>query len=164
MDVKELLRELRTTIETARAMPMSSSAVINRATVLDLISRLESALPAAFAASDEVVEERDSVVSDARHRANEVMDDARAERARMVSDSEVYRAAQQEAQALRAEAERDAAEFRTETDEYVDGQLAQLELSLTKTLDAVSRGRARLHGRSDFDPLGDSATDDPVDA
>lgn len=45
MDVKGLLKELRTTVEAARAMPMSSSAVINRHAVLDLIGRLESTLP-----------------------------------------------------------------------------------------------------------------------
>lgn len=84
------------------------------------------------------------------------MSNAHAERTRLLSDSEVYQAAQQEAKALLREAEQEAAELRTETDEYVDSKLANLEISLTKTLDAVTRGRARLHGRSHFDQLSES--------
>lgn len=141
MEAHDLLKELRTSIETARAMPMSSSAVINRTAVLDLIGQLEAALPPV---SDEAVES------------------ARAEQARLVSDSEIHRAAEQEAQALRREAEQEAAELRTDIDEYVDSRLANLEISLTQTLEAVTRGRARLHSRSHFDSLGDSAEDEPV--
>lgn len=140
-------------------MPMSSSAVINRSAVLDLIGRLESALPPDVGRLDEGSGQAGSVVGDASKRADKVLSEAQAERVKMVSDSEVYQAAQQEAAALLREAEQEAAELRSETDEYVDSKLANLEISLTKTLDAVTRGRARLHGRSHFDQLGD-ATDD----
>ncbi len=156
MDVKGLLKELRTTVEAARAMPMSSSAVINRHAVLDLIGRLESTLPPDVGRLDEASRQGGSVVGDANKRADEVISNAHAERTRLLSDSEVYQAAQQEAKALLREAEQEAAELRTETDEYVDSKLANLEISLTKTLDAVTRGRARLHGRSHFDQLSES--------
>ena len=159
MDVQGLLKELRTTVEAARAMPMSSSAVINRHAVLNLIGRLESTLPPDIGRLEEAGGRGASVVGDASKRADQVLSDAHAERTRLVSDSEVYQAAQEEAEALLREAEQEAAELRAETDEYVDSKLANLEISLTKTLDAVTRGRARLHGRSHFDQLGDSATD-----
>ncbi len=162
MQVQDLLKELRTSIETARAMPMSSSAVINRTAVLDLIGQLEAALPAASSASDEVSRGR-SVVPGVSERADEMLENARAERARLVSASEVHRAAEQEARTLLRGAEQEAAELRTDIDEYVDSRLANLEISLTKTLDAVARGRERLHSRSHFDSLGESTDDDPVD-
>jgi len=148
VEVQDLLKELRTSIETARAMPMSSSAVINRAAVLDLIGQLEAALPP---------------VSELPTVPDEVIENARAEQARLVSATEVHRAAKQEAEAVRREAEQEAAELRTDIDEYVDSRLANLEISLTKTLDAVARGRQRLHSRSHFDSLGESTDDDPGD-
>lgn len=161
MDVQALVNELRTSIETARALPMSSSAVINRTAVLELVERLESTLVERPALGD--AGHPDQAITDARREADEVNDDARAERARHVSDTDIYRAAQEEAAALRREAEQETAELRAETDEYVDGRLATLELSLTKTLDAVTRGRARLHGRSHFDSLSDDSVTDPTD-
>lgn len=151
VDVKGLLGELRTSIESARALPMSSSAVINRTAVLDLISRLDSTLPAEFAHLHEVDQRLDLDDVDAQEQTDELDD--------RVSETDVYRAAEQQAAALRREAEQETAELRAETDEYVDGRLAQLELSLTKTLEAVTRGRARLHVRSHFDQLGESHLD-----
>ena len=52
-----------------------------------------------------------------------------------------------------------SSELRRETDDYVDQRLASFELTLSKTLAAVQRGRERLHGRSDLDELGKSAED-----
>ncbi|KIF67778.1 cell division initiation protein [Streptomyces sp. AcH 505] len=39
-------------------------------------------------------------------------------------------------------------------DEYVDAKLGAFEAVLSKTLDAVGRGRQKLHGRTDADALG----------
>jgi cell division septum initiation protein DivIVA len=151
VDVKDLIEKLRSIVETARSMPMSSSAVINRGEVLGLIAELEQALPAAFAESNKVYSERDAVLADAHEKASRILEEAGFERDRLVSDSDVYRIALREAEELRAIAERECAALRHETDEYVDTRLANFEITLTKTLEAVSRGRDRLQGRHQLD-------------
>ncbi len=139
---------------------MSSSAVIHRGEVLALVAQLKAALPGANSASPSAAEQRDTVRGGARAHPSEPLDEAEAERSRLVADTEVHRLAKADAEKLRREVEQEAAELRTETDEYVDGRLATLEISLTKTLEAVARGRARLHGRSHFHQLGDTDSDD----
>lgn len=138
-------------IEGARSMPMSSSAVINRADVLALVSELEQALPAAFEESERVFAERDAVLAEAEMRAARIVEEAGFERDRLVSDSDVYRIAVRQAAELRSTAERECGALRHETDEYVDTQLANFEITLKKTLEAVTRGRDRLHGRHQLD-------------
>lgn len=157
MDVKELVAELRTLVEDARSMPMSASAVVNRAEILDLVTRLELALSQAFAGQHEVVAERDAVLAAAHEDARRVAAEAERERDRLVGETEVHLSARAEAERERAVARTEAAELRKETDEYVDTRLATFEITLTKTLEAVARGRSRLHGRSHFDALGESA-------
>lgn len=132
-------------------MPMSSSAVINRAEVLELIGQLEQAVPAAIEQSYRVYAERDAVLADAQSRADRILEEATNEQERLVSDSEVYRIAMREAQEMRASIERECSGLRRETDEYVDTRLANFEITLTKTLEAVSRGRDRLQGRHGLD-------------
>ena len=61
--VTSRLTELRAALEEARSMPMSASAVVNRAEVLGLVDRVEEALQHAFADAGEVVGERASVVA-----------------------------------------------------------------------------------------------------
>jgi hypothetical protein len=153
--VEELLQQLRATITHARSMPMSSSAVINRAEVLAQIDALEAALPQAFAESDKVYAERDRVMTEAKEHADRIVVEAQQEHERLVSDSEVYRVAKHEADVERTRVAEEAEALRQETDEYVDGRLANLEITLTKTLKAVTRGRDKLHGRSGLENLDD---------
>lgn len=151
MDVKDLIDRLRSTIENARSMPMSSSAVISRADVLAMIAELEKALPAAFEHSDKVYSERDAVLAEAQARAARIIEEAGFEHDRLVSDTDVYRIAVRKAEELRASAEHDCEAMRRETDEYVDTRLANFEITLNKTLEAVTRGRDRLQGRHQLD-------------
>jgi hypothetical protein len=92
VDVRALMNELRTSIETARALPMSSSAVINRTEVLELVERLESTLVEQSAPND-AQGHGDPAVLGTRREPDEQDDDARAKRARLVSDTDIYRAA-----------------------------------------------------------------------
>ena len=46
-----------------------------------------------------------------------------------------------------------AEDERREVEAYIDGRLATLEVILTKTMDAVARGRERLEGADDKDVL-----------
>jgi vacuolar-type H+-ATPase subunit H len=157
VDVNELIARLRATIEGARSMPMSASAVINRSEVLDLVSQLESAVPTAFADQEKVYAERDGVIAKAREEAAEILASAQREREQLVGETDVFKLAKHEADAERARAAAEAAELRSETDDYVDTRLATFEITLTKTLEAVSRGRTKLQGRTHFDDLSETA-------
>lgn len=160
MDVHQRLAEIRSTIETARSMPMSASAVVNRSELLNQIDRLAAELPEAFAAADEVTADRDGVINQAHSKAEQIIADANLERERVVSETEVYRVAKDKAERVLVEARTEAEELRRETDEYVDAKLANFEISLTKIMEAVSRGRGRLLGRSELDALRDADVND----
>jgi cell division septum initiation protein DivIVA len=130
---------------------MSSSAVINRGEVLAMIARLEEAVPVAFEESDRVYAQRDQMIAEAQERAARIVEEAGFEHDRLVSDTDVYRIAVRQADELRETTKRECDALRHETDEYVDTRLANFEITLTKTLEAVSRGRDRLQGRHQLD-------------
>jgi cell division septum initiation protein DivIVA len=159
VDVHAKLAELRRMVEEARSMPMSASAVVNRSELLGLIDEVSSALDTAFTDSQKVIDERDSVVDEGRKEAQQIVADARSEREAIISDTDVYRVAKREADQLREQARAEADELRKETDDYVDAKLANFEITLERTTEAVKRGRERLAGRSAFDAL----TSDEVD-
>jgi len=158
VDVHAKLAEIRRVVEDARSMPMSASAVVNRAELLALIDELGGGLAAAFSDSDRVIADRESVVDDGRREARQLLEQARNERETIISDTEVYRVAKREADRLLIQAQTEADELRKETDEYVDSKLANFEITLDKTIEAVRRGRERLAGRTDMHDI----TDDEV--
>ena len=145
-EIQTTLGEVRAAVEHARSMPMSSSVVVNRAELVELLDRLQTAIDAGFSQAQEVLGDRDAVVASGQAEAQEIMRTAHAEREKLVSDTDVYRLAQERAEEIRAEAEREATGLREEADEYVEAKLANFELTLERTLEAVRRGRARLTG------------------
>ncbi len=160
VDVRAKLAEIRQAVEQARSMPMSASAVVNRGELLEMIDDLEVAMKEAFTEADRIQRQRDEVVVEGRREAEHIVADARAERDRLVSDTELYRVAQRRADEVIAEARADAQGLRKETDDYVDGKLANFEITLERTMEAVRRGRERLAGRSELDSL----TEDEISA
>jgi cell division septum initiation protein DivIVA len=159
VDVRVKLAQVRQAVEQARAMPMSASAVVNRAELLDLLGQLEGEVEQALSEADRVLRERDQVVAEGRREAEHLVADARNERDRLVSDTEVFRSAQRRAEELLAEARAEAEGLRKETDDYVDSKLATFQITLDRTTEEVRRGRERLAGRSALDSL----TEDEVD-
>lgn len=139
-------------------MPMSASAVVNRAQLLGLLDELDEALGSAFSDAQRVLRDREGAVEAGRREAEQIVADARNERDRLMSDTEVYRLAKREADELIANAHAEADGLRKETDDYVDAKLANFEVVLTKTLRAVERGRAKLRivsGAADAEPDDD---------
>lgn len=167
-DIEARLGELRKTIEEARSMPMSASAVVNRADVLNLIDRLADAVGSGLVEADEVVGDRDAVVEAGRTAAEDILRDARAESERLASDSYVFQLANTRAEEVTAAAKQEARELREEADRYVEEKLANFELALDRTLDVVRRGRARItgghvHGLGDDSDVADMHLPDHLD-
>jgi cell division septum initiation protein DivIVA len=159
LDVHAKLAEIRKVVEQARSMPMSASAVVNRGEVLGLLDELGQELERAFTDAHEVLAHRDRVVDDGRRQAERLVEDARNERDKIVSDTEVYKVAKREADDLLERAHLEADGLRKETDDYVDAKLANFEITLERTMEAVKRGRERLAGRSALDSLAEDEVD-----
>lgn len=160
MDVHAKLDELTALIDNARAMPMSASCVVNRGEVLAHLDEIRSLLPSEFDEARRVLDDKGAVIAEGHAEAAEIIEAAKAERARMVAKTEVMREASKEADQLLAAANADAERMRREIDDYVDGKLANFEVVLHKTLQAVEKGRAKISGRHELDALSGSELDE----
>jgi vacuolar-type H+-ATPase subunit H len=155
MDIHAKLDELTTMIETARAMPMSASCIVNRIEILERLDDLRKMLPGELTTAQQILDDRGAVIAEGRAEADRIVEEAKAERLRMVAKTEIMREASREADAVVAAARSDADRMRVEIDDYVDGKLANFEVVLHKTLQAVEKGRAKISGRHDFDAFAD---------
>jgi cell division septum initiation protein DivIVA len=144
VDVNTKLDELRRMVEEARPVPMSASVVMNRDAILESIEEVAAEVETTVAESRRVLDEREAVVRDGRREAERLVSDAHREREKLVSDTDVFRVAQREADSMLARSKADAESMRRETDQYVDAKLANFEVTLQRTSEAVKRGRARL--------------------
>ena len=147
MDVHTRIAQLLDWIDEAKAVPFSTSVIVNRDAFADELEALRDDLPAELREARIIIGERDEVLARAAREADRISADARAERQRLVEESEVYVEAERQADEVVAAARTRASQLRVEADDYVDSKLAEFEIVLHKTLQTVERGRARLADR-----------------
>jgi hypothetical protein len=157
--LEDLVAQIEELIKAARTMPLSSSALVDRKELLDLIELLKRSIPEEVARARAVIRDRDEVVERARTQAERVLERAQTEREQQLSKTEIVQAASREADRMVAEAEAVSRRIKSEAEAYVEGKLATFEVVLQKTLAAVERGRARLGGRLEQEELASEELD-----
>jgi cell division septum initiation protein DivIVA len=147
VEIHDTLDELVHAIESARAVPMSASCMVNRVDVLALLDKVRRQLPADLTRADALLADAEGVIAEARRAGDDIIAEAHQEKMRLVSDTEVQAQAEREAGRIISGANTEAERMQREIDDYIDAKLANFELVLTKTLEAVARGRDKIAGR-----------------
>lgn len=159
MDSVEKLSAAITMVEEARSVPLSASCVIHRTELLDVLDEARAALPVDFSQAQELLATREAIIEEGRVSAEQLIAMAREEVGRMVEQTSIVHAARDESQRILDEARAISERERVEVENYIDSRLATLEVILSKTMDAVSRGRDRLAGAGDNDVLSQLSSD-----
>ena len=158
MDLAGRLQQLEEMVRDAKSMPLSSSALLNRDEVLDMLKDMQETLPEEIKQARWIVKDREDLLGKARQDAERIVEQAKEDQLRMARKEEVVHRAEEEADRIVAEAEQQAVDARAEAESYVDARLAQFEIALrrileeaqsttralAKTLDQVEVGRDRL--------------------
>ncbi|MGA8297353.1 MAG: hypothetical protein WB770_09955 [Acidimicrobiales bacterium] len=140
----DLLDELAAEIEGAKSMPLSSSAIVSREELLELINEARAILPAEVSRARRVLIDHEELLARAEREADEILDDARSQAAHIVQRTEIVRQARKQAERVIADAESEARRIQHEADDYVDRKLAAFEIVLDRTIRTVRAGRDRL--------------------
>jgi vacuolar-type H+-ATPase subunit H len=160
MDLASRLQALEDLIKEAKSMPLSSSVLVSREEVLDMVRQMQEDLPEEIKQARWIVKDREELLAKARQEGERIVEQAREEQRRMALKEEVAKRAEEEADRLLTEAADKADDMRREAEDYVDAKLAQFEIALrrileesqaatraaAKTLDQVEVGRERLRG------------------
>ena len=155
MDINARLQQLEEIVQEAKSMPLSSSVLVNREEMLEILEACQADLPEEIKQARWVVKDREELLAKARKDAEAIVAKARAEQARLVSKQEVVQTSREEADRILSEANLRSRELRLEAEDYVDAKLAQFEIVLEKTyqdmeklIAQVQRGRDKLRGVS----------------
>ena len=146
MDLIERIDELQVLIEEAKAVPLSSSAVVDRAEILDLLAQLKQEVPEEVRQARWMAKDRDELMERARKEGERIIAEAREQRDRLLSRTEIVHGAQREAERIIDDANEKAAKLKAQAEDYIDQKLAAFEILLNKTLGTVGRGREQLRG------------------
>jgi cell division septum initiation protein DivIVA len=160
MDLATRLEQLEELVQEAKSMPLSSSVLVNREELLEMIAEMKEALPEEIKRARWIVRDREELLSKARAEGELIVEQAHEDQLRMARKEEIVARATREADRIISEAEDVSRTMRSEAEDYVDAKLAQFEISirkileasqssakaLSRTLDQVELGRERLRG------------------
>ena len=144
MDIETRLQQLRELVDQARSMPLSSSVMVNREEILELIQAAANNLPEEIRQARWVVKDREDLLAKARRDGEVIVAKAKQERDRLLSREEVVRAAQSEAERLVAEGREQSRQLTLEAEDYVESKLAEFEEVLTAATKELQRGLAQV--------------------
>jgi hypothetical protein len=143
-DAEELLRRVADLVSSARPMPLSASAMINKEEVLELLEEALARLPEELKEARWLRKEREEYLAKARADGEELLDAARARAERMVQRTEVVKSAEHRARRILDAADAEARRLRHECEDFCDQKLASFEIVLERTLKLVGAGREKL--------------------
>ena len=110
--VEDLLEELIEIITSAKSMPLSSSAIVTRDEVLDLLEAIRDELPEELRRARRLLKDHEELLAAAKREAADIVSDGRVQSERMVQRTEIVRQAEHRAVRIiedaEAEARRDA--------------------------------------------------------
>lgn len=140
-----LLRRAADLVASARPMPLSSSVMINRDEVLDLLGEAIDRLPDELRQARWLLKEREDFLARVQGEGDEILDQASAKAEAMVQRTEVVKAAEQRAKRIVEDAQDEARRLRHECEDFCDQRLAQFEIVLNRTMKMVHAGREKLN-------------------
>lgn len=141
----ELIEELITELENARAVPLSNNVMINQEDMLDRLHQAAEELPDELRAARWMVREREAYIAKTNEKARELLAKAKAESDRMVSENYIVEEAVEEANTLVRNAENEARRIRLEAEDYAERHLSEAEVVLGELYRYVTEARAELH-------------------
>lgn len=142
MDIASRLKQLEEMVNEAKGMPLSSSVLLNREEVQEVLASMRDDLPEEIKQARWVVKDREELLAKARRDAEALIEEARAEQARLATQDEVARRAQEEAGRVLGEAREEARQIRLEAEDYVDQHLASLEAAIGKLRESLAASAA----------------------
>jgi cell division septum initiation protein DivIVA len=148
-EVEVMLGRLHDMVGSARPMPLSTSVMINRDELLDLIEETIERLPEELRAARWLLKEREEYLAKVRREGEEILDQARTRAERMVQRTEVVKASEARARKIVDAANEEASRLRNECEDYCDQKLGSFEIVLERTIKMVAAGRAKLQGSLD---------------
>lgn len=146
MEALEKLASAITMVEEAKSVPLSASCIIHRGELLAILDQARVSLPSDLERAMKILREQERLIEEARGSADALIAQAREEVSSMVAQTEIVAAARKEAKKIIDEVNDESDAQQDEIDAYVDARLATLEVILNKTLDTITKGRARLAG------------------
>ena len=145
MDIIHLVDRLEELFNSGFHIPLTNETVVNEERFLELIDQLRIAVPDEVKKAQQVVTQKDRYLAQAQEEAQRTVNIARERVESLVQRDSITSAAEGRAEQIVQQARADAVTIRGEADDYVLESLSRLEAEMSRLLQQVRNGIAKLN-------------------
>jgi F0F1-type ATP synthase membrane subunit b/b' len=158
-DSESLIRTALEMVQTAKAMPLSTSVLVSRDDLCEVLQHALDSFPNELRQARWLLKERQEFIAEKEREADALLEEVKVQAERMVQRTEIVRQANHVAQRILDDANEEARRLRHEAEDYADQKLASFEIVLDRTMKTVKAGREKLQ----VSPLPEIAIGDQGD-
>lgn len=140
MDIQHLVDRLEQVLNESFRFPLSAYLFVNEDRVFNIIDQMRVAIPEEVKRANRVEAEKERILAQAKEEAERIRGLAKQEASELVKRDTVMSSAQQRADNILERARRDAQLLRGDADVYVAEVLTRLEEELLRSLSVVRNG------------------------
>ena len=141
MEIFNLLETIEDMLENSKTLPFTNKAVLDKEELLDIIKEIRLKLPEELKQAKVIKEEHDRIIEKANEEAQDIVKEAENRIISMIDEHEITKKAYEQATDLVNNATQKAMEIKTDTDQYVDDVLNDVEHRLDLLLRKVREDR-----------------------
>ena len=140
MDILQLIDRLEELFNQSKNIPLTRNVMVDEDRMLDIIDQMRIAIPEEVKKAQQLLGQRDRVLSQAQEEANRTLDLARQKADQLASKEMVVQEGQRRGEQILAQARTDAETTRSDADDYVMRSLTQLQAELERISNQVANG------------------------
>ena len=114
-DIQDALNQIEEAVLDSPRLPVMGRTMINEDDLLDQLDAVRLNLPGAFQQAQQLLEQRNELLSEAEQYAQEIVTTAEKQAAIILNETTILRQAEQQAQQLRLQVEQECAALRSQT-------------------------------------------------
>lgn len=144
MDIQHLVDRLEQQLNESNRIPLSAYLIVHEDQMYNLVDQMRVAIPEEIKRASRVEAEKERILAQAHEEANRIRELARQEANELVKRDTVVSSAQQRADNIMERARRDALALHQDADAYVFEVLSKLEEDLLRSLSVVRNGLRKI--------------------
>ncbi len=143
-DIIYLVERLEQVLAQGWRVPFTTNAVIDEDAFIDIVEQMHIAIPVEIRQAQQIVQQKERILAQAREEAENILEQARAEASRRIEQTDIVSKARARSDEIIEEAHGDADEIRFGADEYATEVLGRIKEELTAYLRQVENGLTQL--------------------
>lgn len=146
--IEVILDQMSESIARAKGVPFTNQKAVDPLFLQDCIDNIRMNLPDEIKQAKKIVNERKTIIDDAKKNAEEVITRAEIRAKELCDTHAITKAAQQRASEIETNAQYQAKQVKAATDAYIIDMLSRTEKILAANVDAVQRAKASIQPAS----------------